>query len=81
MVIDYFRMKFGAEGEFTSGTPAINRALQVLGRVLRAPEDRGCSSGGAAFPEPGPCRAAAVDAGGDDALHHQSFQKEVAMAP
>ena len=42
MVIDYFRMKFGAEGEFISYTlPAINRALQALGRVLRAPEDRG----------------------------------------
>ncbi|HOS68050.1 MAG TPA: helicase C-terminal domain-containing protein, partial [Methanoculleus sp.] len=42
MVIDYFRMKFGAEGEFISYTlPAINRALQALGRVLRTPEDRG----------------------------------------
>jgi DNA excision repair protein ERCC-2 len=42
MVIDYFRMKFGPEGEFISYTlPAINRALQALGRVLRAPEDRG----------------------------------------
>ena len=42
MVIDYFRMKFGAEGEFISYTlPAVNRAMQALGRVLRAPEDRG----------------------------------------
>lgn len=42
MVIEYFRMKFGADGEFISYTlPAINRALQALGRVLRAPEDRG----------------------------------------
>ena len=42
MVIDYFRMKFGEEGEFISYTlPAINRALQALGRVLRTPEDRG----------------------------------------
>jgi DNA excision repair protein ERCC-2 len=42
MVIDYFRMKFGDEGEFISYTlPAINRALQALGRVLRTPEDRG----------------------------------------
>ena len=42
MVIDYFRMKFGEEGEFISYTlPAVNRALQALGRVLRTPEDRG----------------------------------------
>ena len=42
MVIDYFRQKFGDEGEFISYTlPAINRALQALGRVLRTPEDRG----------------------------------------
>jgi DNA excision repair protein ERCC-2 len=42
MVIEYFRMKFGTEGEFISYTlPAINRALQALGRVLRTPEDRG----------------------------------------
>ncbi|WP_286681212.1 ATP-dependent DNA helicase [Methanoculleus sp. DTU007] len=42
MVIDYFKMKFGEEGEFISYTlPAINRALQALGRVLRTPEDRG----------------------------------------
>ncbi|RXE56539.1 helicase [Methanoculleus taiwanensis] len=42
MVIEYFRMKFGEEGEFISYTlPAINRALQALGRVLRTPEDRG----------------------------------------
>jgi DNA excision repair protein ERCC-2 len=42
MVIDYFRHKFGEEGEFISYTlPAINRATQALGRVLRTPEDRG----------------------------------------
>ena len=42
MVIDYFRMKFGEEGEFISYTlPAVNRALQALGRVLRTPDDRG----------------------------------------
>lgn len=42
MVIDYFMRKFGDEGEFISYTlPAINRALQALGRVLRTPEDRG----------------------------------------
>ncbi|MDI6718312.1 MAG: ATP-dependent DNA helicase [Methanomicrobiales archaeon] len=41
-VIDYFRNKFGEEGEFICYTlPAINRALQALGRVLRTPEDRG----------------------------------------
>ncbi len=42
MVIDYFRHKFGEEGEFISYTlPAINRATQALGRVLRTPDDRG----------------------------------------
>jgi DNA excision repair protein ERCC-2 len=42
MVIEYYRSKFGDEGEFISYTlPAINRALQALGRVLRTPEDRG----------------------------------------
>jgi DNA excision repair protein ERCC-2 len=42
MVIDYFRHKFGDEGEFISYTlPAINRATQELGRVLRTPDDRG----------------------------------------
>ncbi len=42
MVIDYFRHKFGDEGEFISYTlPAINRATQALGRVLRTPDDRG----------------------------------------
>jgi hypothetical protein len=36
MMIDYFRHKFGAEGEFLCYTlPAINRSLQALGRVLR----------------------------------------------
>jgi DNA excision repair protein ERCC-2 len=42
MMIDYFRHKFGVEGEFLCYTlPAINRSLQALGRVLRTPEDRG----------------------------------------
>ncbi|HSA37603.1 MAG TPA: ATP-dependent DNA helicase [Methanoregula sp.] len=42
MMIDYFRHKFGEEGEFLCYTlPAINRSLQALGRVLRTPDDRG----------------------------------------
>jgi DNA excision repair protein ERCC-2 len=42
MIIEYFRHKYGNEGEFLCYTlPAINRALQALGRVLRTPEDRG----------------------------------------
>ncbi|PKL68295.1 MAG: helicase [Methanomicrobiales archaeon HGW-Methanomicrobiales-1] len=42
MTIEYFRHKFGEEGEFISYTlPAMNRSLQALGRVLRTPEDRG----------------------------------------
>ncbi|WAC04057.1 MAG: ATP-dependent DNA helicase [Methanoregula sp.] len=42
MVIEYFRHKFGSEGEFLCYTlPAISRALQALGRVLRTPQDRG----------------------------------------
>ena len=42
MIIEYFRHKYGEEGEFLCYTlPAINRALQALGRVLRTPEDRG----------------------------------------
>jgi DNA excision repair protein ERCC-2 len=42
MMIEYFRIRFGAEGEFLCYTlPAINRSLQALGRVLRTPEDRG----------------------------------------
>ena len=42
MVIDYFRHKFGDEGEFISYTlPAMNRAEQAIGRVLRTPEDTG----------------------------------------
>ncbi|MDD1672915.1 MAG: ATP-dependent DNA helicase [Methanomicrobiales archaeon] len=42
MIIQYFRNKFGEEGEFLSYTlPALNRALQALGRVIRTPEDRG----------------------------------------
>ncbi|WP_326493492.1 ATP-dependent DNA helicase [Methanogenium organophilum] len=42
MTNQYFKNKFGKEGEFISYTmPAINRVLQALGRVLRTPEDRG----------------------------------------
>jgi DNA excision repair protein ERCC-2 len=42
MMIEYFRHRFGAEGEFLCYTlPAINKSLQALGRVLRTPEDRG----------------------------------------
>jgi len=42
MTIEYFRHKFGGEGEFLCYTlPAVNRSLQALGRVLRTPEDRG----------------------------------------
>ncbi|MDT8356937.1 MAG: ATP-dependent DNA helicase [Methanomicrobiaceae archaeon] len=42
MTIEYFVKKFGEEGEFISYTlPALNRAMQALGRVLRTPEDRG----------------------------------------
>ncbi|MDD1676822.1 MAG: ATP-dependent DNA helicase, partial [Methanomicrobiales archaeon] len=42
MVIQYFTGRFGEEGEFLSYMlPAVNRALQALGRVIRTPEDRG----------------------------------------
>jgi DNA excision repair protein ERCC-2 len=42
MMIEYYRHKFGAEGEFLCYTlPAVNKSLQALGRVLRTPEDRG----------------------------------------
>ena len=42
MIIEYFRRKYGEEGEFISYTlPAINRVLQALGRVIRTPEERG----------------------------------------
>ncbi len=42
MTMDYYRHKFGADGEFISYTlPALNRAQQAIGRVLRSPEDRG----------------------------------------
>jgi len=42
ITIGYYRGKFGKEGEFISYTvPAINKAVQALGRVLRASEDRG----------------------------------------
>jgi len=42
MIIEYFRHKYGDEGEFLCYTlPAVNKALQALGRVLRTPDDRG----------------------------------------
>jgi DNA excision repair protein ERCC-2 len=42
MVIEYFRRKFGDEGEFLSYTlPGVHKAVQALGRVLRTPDDRG----------------------------------------
>jgi DNA excision repair protein ERCC-2 len=42
MIIEYFRRRYGDEGEFLCYTlPAINRVLQALGRVLRTPDDRG----------------------------------------
>jgi DNA excision repair protein ERCC-2 len=42
MTMDYYRHKFGPEGEFISYTlPALNRAQQAIGRVIRSPEDRG----------------------------------------
>jgi DNA excision repair protein ERCC-2 len=42
MTIDYYKYKFGADGEFISYTlPALNRAQQAIGRVLRTPDDRG----------------------------------------
>ncbi|MHC1626325.1 MAG: ATP-dependent DNA helicase [Methanoculleaceae archaeon] len=42
LIIRYFRMKFGKDGEFISySLPAINRAIQAIGRVIRTPEDRG----------------------------------------
>jgi len=42
MTMDYYRHKFGAEGEFISYTlPALNRAQQAIGRVIRNPDERG----------------------------------------
>ncbi|MDU9377146.1 3'-5' exonuclease DinG [Methanocorpusculaceae archaeon Sp1] len=42
MVNSYFKRKFGSEGEFIAYTlPAMNKALQALGRVLRTETDRG----------------------------------------
>jgi DNA excision repair protein ERCC-2 len=42
MIIEYYRRRFGDEGEFLCYTlPAVNRAQQALGRVLRTPDDRG----------------------------------------
>jgi DNA excision repair protein ERCC-2 len=42
MTMEYYRHKFGAEGEFISYTlPALNRAQQAIGRVIRNPDERG----------------------------------------
>lgn len=42
MVNSYFKRKFGTEGEFIAYTlPAMNKAMQALGRVLRTETDRG----------------------------------------
>jgi DNA excision repair protein ERCC-2 len=42
MINDHFHRKFGAEGEFIAYTlPAMNKAMQALGRVLRTETDRG----------------------------------------
>jgi len=42
MIIQYYRQKFHEEGEFLSYTlPAVNKALQSLGRVIRTPDDKG----------------------------------------
>ncbi len=42
MINRYFKKKFGKEGEFIAYTlPAINKATQALGRVLRDPSDKG----------------------------------------
>jgi DNA excision repair protein ERCC-2 len=42
MINSHFRRKFGAEGEFIAYTlPAMNKAMQALGRVLRTETDRG----------------------------------------
>jgi DNA excision repair protein ERCC-2 len=42
MIMGYYKKRHGDEGEFLSYTlPALNKALQSLGRVLRTPEDHG----------------------------------------
>jgi DNA excision repair protein ERCC-2 len=42
MTMDYYRHKFGPEGEFISYTlPALNRAQQAVGRVIRNPDEKG----------------------------------------
>ncbi|HJJ35862.1 MAG TPA: ATP-dependent DNA helicase [Methanocorpusculum sp.] len=42
LVNSYFKRKFGSNGEFIAYTlPAINKAMQALGRVLRTESDRG----------------------------------------
>lgn len=42
MIQAYFKMKFGEEGDFIAYTlPAVNKAQQALGRVLRTPDDKG----------------------------------------
>ncbi len=55
MILAYFRMRYGEEGEFIAYTlPAVNKAQQALGRVLRTPEDRGVLVlGDRRFLEPG----------------------------
>ena len=45
MMIQYFRHKFGSEGEFLCYTlPAVNRSLQALGRVSGHPKTGASSS-------------------------------------
>lgn len=42
MIMNYYKKRYGDDGEFLSYTlPALNKALQSLGRVLRTPEDHG----------------------------------------
>lgn len=41
-IIEYYRFKFGKDGEFIAYTlPAINKSMQALGRVLRTETDKG----------------------------------------
>ncbi len=75
MMIEYFRHKFGDEGEFLCYTlPAINRSLQALGRVLRTPEDRGVLVlGEKRFLEiTGTYCTPDLDPGGDDRVRHST---------
>lgn len=42
VINEHYKIKFGQEGEYIAYTlPAINRALQALGRVIRTEHDRG----------------------------------------